>query len=58
MEVSTLTVENMTEADKMKVLSTIETGLIINDLWERFRAKEKKLDEIKKILKEKELPGK
>lgn len=56
MEVSTLTVENMTEADKMKVLSTIETGLIINDLWERFRAKEKKLDEIKKILKEKELP--
>lgn len=58
MEVSTLTVENMTEADKMKVLSTIETGLIINDLWERFRAKEQKLDEIKKILKEKELPGK
>lgn len=58
MEVSTLTIENMTEADKMKVLSTIETGLIINDLWERFRAKEKKLDEIKKILKEKELPGK
>lgn len=58
MEVSTLTVENMTEADKMKVLSTIETGLIINDLWERFRGQEKKLDEIKKILKEKELPGK
>ena len=58
MEVSTLTVENMTEADKMKVLSTIETGLIINDLWERFRAQEKKLDDIKKILKEKELPGK
>lgn len=57
MEVSTLTVENMTEADKMKVLSTIETGLIINDLWERFREKEKKLDEIKKILKGKELPG-
>ena len=58
MEVSTLTVENMTEADKMKVLSTIETGRIINELRERFRAKEQKLDEIKKILKEKELPGK
>lgn len=58
MEVSTLTVENMTEADKIKVLSTIETGRIINELRERFRAKEQKLDEIKKILKEKELPGK
>lgn len=58
MEVSTLTVENMTEADKMKVLSTIETDLVLNDLWERFLSTEKKLNEIQKILKEKELPGK
>lgn len=57
MEVSTLTVENMTEADKMKVLSTIETDLVLNDLWERFLSTEKKLNEIQKILKGKELPG-